>query len=182
MFFHQILSTYKLYGFLCVFVYFRFFTKHLEDLYYEIHIKNTCQTYCSTLREYIHILKLKYHIFHHEFQGLCSFCSISLTGIKIMRLNSFSNEINLLLERMRTHHFMQEIKLLKKGNWLSPHFDQFIYISLSFIAYDLLNLYFFFCRKEQTNFRTNWSNYERQVERGKNQLTTLHPFCGYSGK
>ncbi|XP_021698209.1 uncharacterized protein LOC5573676 isoform X2 [Aedes aegypti] len=48
-------------------------------------------------------------------EGLCSFCSISLTGIKIMRLNSFSNEINLLLERMRTHHFMQEIKLLKKG-------------------------------------------------------------------
>ncbi|XP_055533210.1 odorant receptor 63a-like [Wyeomyia smithii] len=48
-------------------------------------------------------------------EGLCSFCSISTTGIKIMRLHSYSNEIYRMLMLMKNHEFIKEITFLKKG-------------------------------------------------------------------
>ncbi|EDS45840.1 olfactory receptor [Culex quinquefasciatus] len=49
-------------------------------------------------------------------EGLCSFCSITVTGIKIMRLHSFSDEIYIMLQQMKGHEFLKSINFLKKGN------------------------------------------------------------------
>nr|XP_029721727.1 odorant receptor 63a [Aedes albopictus] len=76
---------------------------------------------------------LQVEFFFHNFgalktmtEGLCSFCSISLTGVKIMRLYSFSDEINMMLNKMRNHEFMQKITFLKKGKnrEIFQQFDQ----------------------------------------------------------
>ncbi|KAL1399907.1 hypothetical protein pipiens_007856 [Culex pipiens pipiens] len=47
-------------------------------------------------------------------EGLCSFCSITVTGIKIMRLHSFSDEIYMMLQQMKGHEFLKSINFLKK--------------------------------------------------------------------
>ncbi|XP_052566396.1 odorant receptor 63a-like [Culex pipiens pallens] len=49
-------------------------------------------------------------------EGLCSFCSITVTGIKIMRLHSFSDEIYMMLQQMKGHEFLKSINFLKKAN------------------------------------------------------------------
>ncbi|XP_058828413.1 odorant receptor 63a-like [Topomyia yanbarensis] len=48
-------------------------------------------------------------------EGLCSFCSISTTGIKIMRLHSYSDEIFEILQTMKNHEILRKICFLKKG-------------------------------------------------------------------
>ncbi|XP_053688907.1 odorant receptor 63a-like [Sabethes cyaneus] len=65
---------------------------------------------------------LQVEFFCHNFgelktvtEGLCSFGSISTTGIKIMRLHSYSEEICRMLQLIRNHEFMQQIAFLKKG-------------------------------------------------------------------
>ncbi|XP_055631044.1 odorant receptor 63a-like [Toxorhynchites rutilus septentrionalis] len=49
-------------------------------------------------------------------EGLCSLASISTTGIKIMRLYDYRDEIYDMLQLMKNHEYMKKVNFLKKGN------------------------------------------------------------------